>query len=509
MAISGPMNLKNFALIGKHPKSEIGLACMCGKDCGGHCRTHRKMTHMELKKLIEYNRIDCLCLYSALTELKDFCNLNDIALKGTIGASAYHTVKHFHGVADANWNMSGVSPSAVYKFARNSYYGGRTQVFMPLAEHGYRYDMNSAYPAALANLDLPVGPPNRRQGHQASRAYASGTPGLYQAHVSVPRGMHIPPLPLRCNERIAYPVGDFYGSWTHLELSYAESVGVTVEKVIDSLTWSESAPILKPFCEHVYALRDGARYTNIGLFKWLKNLGNSLSGKLAQRPDSSVVILGPDVVKACPGAAKCQGRDRCSRARGCCEHTCWETCGVMLPIDKEEYVFTSKTYRLPACGHVHWAAYLTAYARTQLHRQLVDDGQGGRTAIYCDTDSCYSTTPRTRNLSDSELGKWKFEGELEDWESLAPKTYTYKDPATGKVHARSKGIPDAARNWEKLREGVLIDRGVLSLRSAARSGGSLFQRKHMSRRVSPDGVRYGDRTLSETSTLPPDISTIG
>ena len=77
----------------------------------------------------------------------------------------------------------------------------------------------------------------------------------------------------------------------------------------------------------------------------------------------------------------------------------------------------SATWRIPANGYVVWSAYLTAKARIELHKQLVADGQDGLTAIYCDTDSCYSTTPRAYNLG-SDLGQWLPEGTFENREWL-------------------------------------------------------------------------------------------
>src|SRR6266496_547479 len=490
-AISGPMDFKNFSKIGKHPKTATGLPCDCGTcpdKSNGFCRIYVGMPEEDLIRLREYNFIDCLGLHSALDCLVDFCARHTIALMGTIGASAFATVKHSQGIGDSPWCSKRASkrPDSIgtsYRQAQKSYFGGRTQVFRPRAESGHRYDMNSAYPAALAALQLPIGPGDTKLGPAAAKAFGRGAAGLYTAEVEVAPRTFIPPLPVRTAERIAYPIGRFKGSWTATELQHAVAVGVQVLRVSRAMVWDEVAPIMAPFCEHVYALRDANR-DNKGLFKWLKNLGNSVSGKLAQRPEVTEIILGPSSPKACPGGRRrCKAKNcRQHERMGCCELTCFRMCGAHFPLDKAGYVVAQKSFRVPQCGYIHWAAYLTSFARVCLHTQLISDGQGGATCLYCDTDSCYATEERTWNIDEHRLGAWKYEGWLRQWEALAPKTYAYlapddEDETQLHRHARSKGVPDAATNWERLASGVLIDRGVLSLRSAARSeSGNLFQK---------------------------------
>jgi hypothetical protein len=51
-------------------------------------------------------------------------------------------------------------------------------------------------------------------------------------------------------------------------------------------------------------------------------------------------------------------------------------------------------------------AYLTAFARIELHKQLTEHDDG-YAAVYCDTDSCFSLTERTRNLTHPVEAKWK------------------------------------------------------------------------------------------------------
>jgi hypothetical protein len=166
-------------------------------------------------------------------------------------------------------------------------------------------------------------------------------------------------------------------------------------------------------------------------------------------------------------------------------------------------VWSRKRYQIADSAHVHFAAYLTAHARIQLHKQLTNYGEDeGASAVYCDTDSCYSLTERTERVGDG-LGEWGYEGEFTDFVALAPKTYSYVDEE-GAREARSKGVEDAVKNWPALISGgsVTMSRGVNSLRSALRDDNDFFTRKNITRRVlgTEDvlGVRwFGDRWLGE------------
>ena len=147
------------------------------------------------------------------------------------------------------------------------------------------------------------------------------------------------------------------------------------------------------------------------------------------------------------------------------------------------------------------------WARRHLHPDPHgEDGCYQVTSVYCDTDSVISTEERMENVGD-QLGQFKKEGSFFDFEALAPKTYAYVDAETGEFIAKSKGIPNAARNFHHLRSGVSLERGVNTFRGAARGGRGLFTRKSATRMVRSDGLHFGDRVLREDGkTWPVDVT---
>lgn len=493
-----PMSLRDAAPIGGALKTSPGFPCRCGEDCGGYCSIRVDMPDADYRQLGEYLENDCRVTLAVLDAVFTFGALTNLSMRGTIGGTAWQSARAFASLPDAAWPSVGT-----YKLARRGYYGGRVQVFRPHANEGWRYDIHSSYPAALVRTPVPVGEPSLSTAERASLVYASGAEGVYGATIDVPADDWIPPLPVRTGERIWYPTGRLSGVWTGLELRHAESVGARVQSIDYALTWSASERVLKSWCERVWGWRDAA--PNRAWSTWIKFLANSLTGKLAMRPDLRFVkIARQSEVPACDGVEHfCDGRHPSDR---CCPHRCIGRCGAWENVGPSMQIWSKGAYRIPNCGHVHHAAYLTASARVELHSQL---RHAGADAIYCDTDSVYSLRPLTRRIG-AGLGDWGLEGAMRDWFAIAPKLYRYLDGENG-WHVRAKGIPKAKwSDLDVLARGGMVTRvgGVLGFLSAARSGGPLFAARTVRRESHADGVHVGDRMLRGDITFPLDMVNI-
>lgn len=498
-----PMSLRKASSIAGLEKTDTGLDCICRPGapswvgCGGYCAINPGMTRVQWQRLHDYLQRDCVNGLEILDTVQEFADLHDLDLKATVGSSAWATLQRRLGLPDADWKDG--YEGRLYNRVRPSYYGGRPQTFRPVSYRGKHWDVHAAYPAAMRDLALPTGQRRYVRGPDARRADG---PGAYSCTVDVP-DMHIPPLPVRGKHRMYYPTGRITGVWTDVELSYAQSLGCKIVDVDYAVTWARSENLFRSEMERLIEIRDNA--PNPGLRSWMKWYMNSATGKMAQRPERERIVMNPSEVKPCPALAFCLGPPMCHPSRGCCRHECHGTCGRHRMVQGHPAVWSTKAWAMPPCGHIHWAAAMTAHQRTVLHRQLIDDGLGGASAVYCDTDSVFAEHDRTWNMGNG-LGQWACEGQYEAFVSLAPKTYSYEDPETGEFVARAKGVPDAARHWDQLRAGVAIDRGVESFRSAlrgVRDGGSLFRRKNFSRRVDPEAGFFGDRVLDGEVTRPP------
>jgi len=443
-----PMGLAKAAVLGGQTKASTGFRCTCGKDCGGYCRIKRSMPARDYKRLDAYLEQDCRATMAMLKAVAGWCEGEEVPLRGTVGATAWAGAQTMLELPSAKWNRG------AYQLARSGYYGGRAEVYQPVARKVWLYDRNSSYPAALAETEIPVGDV-KAIGVAAGRAYAAGAPGIYRAEVWVP-DCEYPPLPVRLESGLAYPWGTFRGAWPAVELREAEACGAKILRVDYGAIWPRAEKILAPWCERIWKLRAGSKPVWAAWIKWL---ANSLTGKLAQRPERRIVVGGRGM-KPPP----------------------WEPLGPSLRI------WTRPAWRIASCGHVQWAAYLTASARIDLLRQI---DAAGDSALYCDTDSCYSSRSQTRKIG-PELGEWKLEGTEPTWRCWAPKLYA----AGAKVAAKGlPGIDFGGLCRLAAGEAHVSEQGVSGLSSAARGGGDLFRRQRLTRVSHADGLHFGSRIL--------------
>ncbi len=493
-----PFALAEAADIGGMELSkETGLPCICGTDCGGYCSITPQCAGMPqsyYESLVEYLKLDCLATWKILENLFLHAEKHSYVLKGTIGSSSWATAKQNLGLDKAEWKGGWE-----YYEVRKGYYGGRVSVGRVRATSGVRYDINSAYPAALSNLALPCGTRRHLKGSKLSEAYSAGKDGIFCARVLVP-DCHLPPLPNRTPKgRVSFPVGRFFGSWTGLELRQAEEYGVKIERLYTGIVWSESLPIFKEFTKGIFDVRAKLGKKS-GLGKWQKWFGNSLTGKLAQSPDNLRIVAYPeDEPVRCPGG-DCNGSKRVCRRRGgqCCIHYCSGGCGRWQRIDRAGRIWGIPTWQLADCSNVHWAAYLTAWTRI---RWLKFARQFGDSFVYGDTDSVFALhAPSDLSLVGNELGQFAFEGPFENFESLGPKAYRMWDPEKQKWICKLKGVQGLDNDaFERFKAGeqVQSERGVMGFRSAAKRSDSLFTRKLIKRSDLSDGVWFGDRRIIE------------
>jgi hypothetical protein len=304
----------------------------------------------------------------------------------TIGGTAWKSASRFaKGCGeDIEWPMD----IHDYTQGRAGYFGGRVEVFQQFAPKAFTCDRNSSYPAALVNQPVPVG--RRIWGRTLEGE------GTVWARVMVP-DCRVPPLPLKVGIRLAFPIGEFDGVWTALELRNAvANHGVKVLKIRRSRMAERTTDVLAGWCQRVWNAREEMKPWS-GL---LKLLANSLTGKLAQSPERAG--LGFCHVSQLPSDAK-----------------------QLTPADEMSGVWYSQSrVEVSPCARPEWSAYLTSEARIELLNQLSSVGDS---SVYCDTDSVFSTKPIVRNMGTS-LGQWKDEGEISDFASFGPKFYRYDKP---------------------------------------------------------------------------------
>ncbi len=472
-----PMSLAKAAgLSGRKWKIGLGLTCECGESCGGYCALSRPLDRAEKESVETYLWADCDVLDSTLDALETVCERQSIELALTVGGTAWKTAKKWSSLPASTHDLSR------YRAIREGYYGGRVEVYRAESPIGHRYDIHSSYPAALTRVSLPCGEPRMVSAMGAHKAFRDGAEGVFTGKLTIPE-CNVPPLAVRVTERLIYPHGPIEGTWTANEIRYAVECGARIDALSRAYVWPDAQPLLADFANRVWRMRaDAAEAGETTWAAWYKWLANSCTGKLAQRPEHSTL-------KYLPG--ECPEVD---------EHE-----DIVCVTNHGAYVSKTRV-SVDACAHVQWSAYLTADARIELHRQL----SGAPRPIYCDTDSVYAMDEITRRIG-PELGEWGYEGGIRDWRCPAPKVYSYRDPVSGKVSVKGKGMPglDSA-GFDALISGQSwnASKGVEGLKTQIRGGASrLFERRALTRSLHPVKGWIGGRELGAAGvTLPTTVA---
>lgn len=463
-----PMSLRRLTNGGKQDLSDL---CKCGKACGGYCAINRKMPPKVRKLVLSYLEADVRELWNALGHFQTVAAECKIELGMTVGSTAWKSAAAELSLPEEPYGQE----IAQWKFVRQGYYGGRSEIFRTASHAGYQYDVNSMYPAKIASIALPLEYKGRVYGSTATARYRNDYPGIYRATVFIPDSF-IPPLPYRTKKgRVLYPTGRIVGTWTALELKYAESQGCRIEFISEAAVFARSKVLFKKWVDRIFAVRmKYGKDTREGY--WLKLVLNSITGKFGAKVSHRSYLIDP-----CFAGDRC--RDRECRGKKVELTDGWNSAGTPA-ITR---VWYRDFERIQKCGHVEWAAYLTAAARVTLHKGLT---AGNDDAVYCDTDSIFSENERTENIGNS-LGQWKEEGAFENFRALAPKVYCYHRVSDGVKIVKAKGIPNpnigdkraTKKFWEALTTGKPIEYwSIAGLRNPVQ--GQFFARRFLSRRVS-------------------------
>lgn len=484
-----PTTLEKFATLIGERKTEPDLPCICGEQCKGYCSIKRSMSAANYRKVDSYMQNDCVVLFKALTYWLDFLRDNFGEPKGTVGASAFSFTKQ----GPAKWD------SALYSFSQKGYFGGRTEVWKresPIGSSGrwaqrmigksiapkmggWHDDINSAYVDAL-RLPMPVGPAKETRKTIPSTAKF----WIAEADVTV-KQTHIPPLPIKRDNRLFYPYGRFFGTWNSTELLAAVADGYAQINSIGRVVYweAEDYPYVE-YCNHIWQVRHNAGKDTVS-GKLIKQVAVSVCGKLAQRPEMREVIYSPEPIIG------------------------------MMPIDDSCRFWESKKFRIADCAHVHHAGAMTAHVRVRVRRRGDKAGTG---AVYCDTDSVFSEVFIPDDIG-FDLGEWLpsdkdkgHDGTYYDFEALAPKLYRYKER---KDEFRAKGFSlgsdNPGKRFDRVVRGekVTITRGVYPLLRALRFRDTIFERRNETKQFHKDAKWCGGRLkVGAFETRPPSIEEV-
>lgn len=352
-----------------------------------------------------YLKHDCLGLYEVIEKYHSWPLIKKA---GSASTMASQSLKVFRTFLKKPIKALSKEQDA---FVRESYFGGRCEIFKPLfiANKKHKkircYDVNSLYPAILRNNEYPT----NFKGWTTQ--YSPNELGFYRATVEVPLDMKIPPLPTmgiikksekskksgkiltHQSSKLIFPVGRFSGVWSTKELEYAKSLGVKIINVTDGILFHNGGYLFKEFIDTLYDMRKKAPKKSVDNIL-CKLLMNSCYGRFGLKRERETLMVDDYVSTGVRDPIEIPLKD-----------------GRMFRLVKKDIVL-DKSF-----SNVAIAAWTTSLARIHIHKIYM---QHPEEIYYTDTDSIYTTALYSNS---NELGDLKLEFERDKACFLLPKTY--------------------------------------------------------------------------------------
>jgi hypothetical protein len=382
----------------------LGLAKL---ELGDNLRSHLSRRDRD----VEYCVRDCAIVYKSLqkifAETEPSYTIGSLSLKLFRKEFLQDTIK-VHPLADEFFDAT---------------YGGRTECYRIGECKARVYDINSAYPDAMAKLRFPD-PFNLRE-YKITDAMSIiknvNMEGMISAKVRV-LDTHVPPLPWRFENKLLFPVGEFSGSWCLNEFRFALRSG-NIESF--EPTRIIAGPYIEsPFEKFITTLYDKrSASTNEFQRYYLKLFMNNLYGKLIQRSHEDYIFCDTEEM-----AVK-----RFFELKGANAELLKVAGGYFLRY------YTEKRYSHTIAP---FGAYITAHVRVKLATAMKKYADS---LVYADTDSI--AIEQDVAHTSNKLGEWKRENKIIT-RVRALKDYEFFDEEKLETGQMLKGVKKNAKQLD-------------------------------------------------------------
>jgi hypothetical protein len=320
---------------------------------------------------------------------------------------------------------------------RQSYYGGRTEIFKRFGKNLKYYDVNSLYPYVMFNCDVPVGLPVKTNNFKLTDF------GVAYANIEAPKDIKYPLLPHKIkvdnnSSKLVFPVGKWSGWYCSPELQKAKKLGYKID--IKTGYLFKRKKLFRGFVKCFYEIKKKAEKDSVDYILSKLSL-NSLYGKFGQKRTKQKIFISPKKVA---------------------NLTPMDIYGELNIFEKS--VSSRSNFILPAIS-----SFITCYSRLVLYKYIEEADKKGLNVYYCDTDSVMvdgelDTSP--------ELGDLKLEEEIKEGIFLLPKMYALK--LKNNYYFRCKGFPKGIFNYKNY-EKALYDNDFCDFKFTNNNLGSGFE----------------------------------
>lgn len=376
------------------------------------------------------------------------------------------------------------------KFVRESYYGGRTEVFNMNRIKGLCIDKVSMYPSVMKNNKFPVGIPkwikDKTEIMKIICDESIDKIAFVECEISnIPEIEKYPCIPEKINGLVHFTAKNKRGIYTSIELRYAFKRNYKIEP-IKALVFDETKPIFNEFITKFFEIKSNSEG---GKKKCAKIILNSCYGKFGEKYiRSALKIMYMKSESEIEAYIEKFNPSNKLHIRKNEKHKLW--------IVMERYI--DKHIKPYMCVSI--ASCITAYARIELVKAINEmwDKKQIET-YYCDSDSItfeskYENEVKKLIGFGKELGNFDIDKRLDKVQFLAPKCYVYEN--NGILGLRMKGIENSKR-IELCKNSKTLDELILKLREPI----ELAERFMMLKEAQRNGMFLATKKLSKHYTF--------
>jgi hypothetical protein len=362
------------------------------------------------KAIIDYCISDCRNL---LFYVKKF--VDKFGFKISIGAAALAKLRE-------NYEIESITETTD-EYLRQYFFGGRVQCLngaIRIQKPMKLYDINSAYPNAMANILHPIGSEYiKRQGQPNEntafiKLFCKNNGALMGRDENNETNMNI-------SEGVFYTTIHEYNAAIELNLIS----NILIMECVDCLSWSNFSEFVIPYYEQRAAEKSRLKTIELQSMAWndcnaeqifLKLLLNNAYGKTAQNPRRFREHWLTD-----PGDTPPDNEAAVYK---------WE-----LEFSGADYWVWSKPSEDRKYLNVGTGASITGAVRAKLMHAI----HNAVNPVYCDTDSIICEELNNTELHPTDLGAWDLEKQIADLVICGKKLYAYRD-VHGVATVRAKGV---------------------------------------------------------------------
>lgn len=336
-------------------------------------------------ELKEYVEVDTIGLHDLLVKAKKVFGVEKFRL--TTASTAFAEWKDIVGNEEKKYRVDARHDD----FFRQSYCGGRVEVFKRFGKNVDYVDVNSMYPFVMKQNPYPCG------SYMKTNSYKENKLGVYRCRVTAPDDLDIPLLPKKHNGKLLFPTGTWEGVYCSPELEKAFELGYKIE-IINGIFWEGKGSPFGKYINKWHGIKTKASNEGDKTMKYIAKLYlNSLYGKFGQKRKHRKVKQGVE--------------------RGDMKKEC-------KPLFPEHGLYTIKEETRKPFTTCHIASFVTCYSRLVLYDGFEQVHANGGSVLYCDTDSMICTS---KPKLGSDLGQWEIETANVTAICLLPKVYAIKN----------------------------------------------------------------------------------